>query len=50
MIGTKCGGNYKLLDNGIKDCSDCTVCHGTNASEIVMGKFEMINANVIKSD
>lgn len=22
-----CGGNYKLLKNGIKDCSDCTMPH-----------------------
>lgn len=22
-----CGGNYKLLENGIKDCSDCTIPH-----------------------
>lgn len=47
MLGTKCGGNYKILDNGIKDCSDCTVCHGINASKIVMGKFEIINANML---
>ena len=22
-----CGGNYKLLDNGVKDCSNCTIPH-----------------------
>lgn len=22
-----CGGNYKLLKNGVKDCSNCTIPH-----------------------
>lgn len=22
-----CGGNYTILDNGIKDCSDCIIPH-----------------------
>lgn len=22
-----CGGNYKILKNGVKDCSDCTINH-----------------------
>ncbi len=22
-----CGGNYKLLENGVKDCSDCVMPH-----------------------
>lgn len=22
-----CGGNYKILSNGIKDCSDCIIPH-----------------------
>ncbi len=47
MLGTKCGGNYKILDNGIKDCSDCVVCHTKNASDIVIGKFELINEVVV---
>ncbi len=23
----RCGGNYKILQNGIKDCSNCTIPH-----------------------
>lgn len=22
-----CGGNYKILSNGVKDCSSCTIPH-----------------------
>ena len=24
---TNCDGNYKILDNGIKDCTSCTLPH-----------------------
>jgi len=23
----ECGGNYKILKNGVKDCSNCTIPH-----------------------
>ncbi|OQA45896.1 MAG: Cysteine-rich small domain protein [Bacteroidetes bacterium ADurb.Bin302] len=26
-MGTECGGNFVILENGIKDCSDCTIPH-----------------------
>lgn len=32
----KCGGNFKYLDNGIKDCSDCMVPHSLGAYDHVM--------------
>lgn len=32
----RCGGNFKYLDNGIKDCSDCMVPHSMSAYEHVM--------------
>lgn len=27
FLGDKCGGNYKRLENGIKDCSRCLFPH-----------------------
>jgi len=27
MLGDKCGGNFKYLDNGVKDCSECNITH-----------------------
>ena len=29
----KCGGNYKYLENGIKDCSDCIIAHSEKGYE-----------------
>lgn len=26
-MGTECGGNFTILDNGVKDCSNCTIPH-----------------------
>lgn len=30
-----CGSNYKILDNGVKDCSDCTFPHYADMVEVV---------------
>lgn len=27
LKGEKCGGNFEYLENGIKDCSNCTFPH-----------------------
>ena len=26
-LGKKCGGNFRYLENGIKDCSNCLIPH-----------------------
>lgn len=26
-LGTECGGNYRILKNGVKDCSQCAFPH-----------------------
>jgi len=26
-LGEKCGGNFKFRENGIKDCTGCTIPH-----------------------
>ncbi|WP_027869958.1 cysteine-rich small domain-containing protein [Eubacterium sp. AB3007] len=36
-LGTKCGGNYKITDNGVKDCSGCIFPH-------VKGNYDKVNA------
>jgi len=36
-----CGGNYKILPNGIKDCSDCLIPHnGTQGWEYINKKIK----------
>ena len=32
----KCGGNFKYLKSGIKDCSDCQIPHGNKGYEYIM--------------
>ncbi len=27
LLGSDCGGNYRWMENGIKDCSDCLYPH-----------------------
>lgn len=27
VLGEQCGGNFRILENGIKDCSDCIFPH-----------------------
>ena len=41
-LGDKCGGNYKYLDNGIKDCSDCMIPHRRENYGYIMEKMNMI--------
>lgn len=39
-MGDKCGGNFRILPNGIKDCSDCTIPHSENGYDYVMNKLK----------
>lgn len=38
-MGDKCGGNYKILPNGIKDCSNCTIPHSEKGYDYIMEKL-----------
>ena len=42
MLGRECGGNFKYLENGIKDCSDCTLPHRRESYGYIAGKFQEI--------
>lgn len=37
-LGDKCGGNFKYLENGIKDCSYCMIPHSKEAYDYIMQK------------
>lgn len=41
-LGDKCGGNFRYLENGIKDCSNCLVPHRRENYEFVMSKMDQI--------
>ncbi len=36
----KCVGNYKMNDNGVKDCSDCKIPHYADMKELVGEKIK----------
>lgn len=35
-----CGGNYKILPNGVKDCSNCTFPHKAENYDKVIEKIK----------
>lgn len=37
---TDCGGNYKMLKNGVKDCSECLFPHQAENYEKVIEKLK----------
>ncbi len=43
VLGDECGGKYKILQSGVKDCSDCVLCHGKNAYRVIESKFTQIS-------
>ena len=36
---TDCGGNYRILENGVKDCSSCKIPHVEDNYEYILSKF-----------
>ncbi len=44
MLGDDCGGNFTYLENGIKDCSNCTIPHikGTGYTFVMKKMDEVI--------
>ncbi len=41
-LGEKCGGNFKYIENDVKDCSGCTLPHRPGAYEFVCSKWDEI--------
>ena len=41
-LGTNCGGNFKLLENGVKDCSSCTIPHRRENYDHITEQFDRI--------
>ena len=35
-----CGGNFKTLSNGVKDCSDCLVPHNKDGYDYIINKLK----------
>lgn len=41
-LGSRCGGNYTYLENGIKDCSSCTFPHKAENYDAIISRFNEI--------
>ena len=41
-LGDKCGGNFKYIEEGIKDCSECLVPHKENGYSYIISKYPEI--------
>jgi len=42
-LGDKCGGNFKYIEDGIKDCSDCLIPHTEKGYEYVQSKIREVS-------
>ena len=38
-LGSRCGGNFRYLENGVKDCSDCLLPHGRGSYDYMMSRW-----------
>ena len=38
-LGDKCGGNFRYIEMGIKDCSQCLIPHKENGYTYINSKF-----------
>lgn len=41
-LGSECGGNYKYLEDGTKDCSECIIPHGKNGFDHIIKKYDLV--------
>lgn len=40
LLGTECGGAYRILENGVKDCSACLFPHQPENYDAVVQKLQ----------
>ena len=41
-LGRECGGNFRYLDNGIKDCTNCLLPHSRKSYSLIVSRFQNI--------
>jgi Zn-finger protein len=49
-LGDKCGGNFRYIEGGIKDCSNCLKTHGRGGYDYVIQNFPRISELAKKSE
>ncbi len=41
-LKNRCEGNFNILGDGVKDCSQCLIVHGSKGYDYVMSKMEEV--------
>ena len=49
-LGERCGGSFRYLENGIKDCSGCLFPHRPDNYDAVIHKLSEVTALVSRSN
>ncbi len=49
-LGDRCGGNFRYLENGIKDCSACLIPHRKENYDRIMEKMGLVMELAKKAD
>ena len=44
VLGEECGGNFRWLENGVKDCSDCLFPHRRENYDVISARWQEIAA------
>ncbi|MGI6074803.1 MAG: cysteine-rich small domain-containing protein [Pyramidobacter sp.] len=39
VLGRECGGNFRYLENGIKDCTNCLLPHGRGSYSLIAKRY-----------
>lgn len=41
-LGESCGGNFRYLDSGVKDCSGCLIPHSPGGYDYVLARYPQL--------
>ena len=41
-LGRECGGNFRYLETGIKDCTNCLLPHSRKSYSLIVSRFQNI--------
>ena len=44
LLGEECGGNFRWLENGVKDCSECLFPHRRENYDVISARWQEIAA------
>lgn len=42
MLGEQCGGNFEILENGVKSCMNCGIPHDRKNYDYIISKYKDI--------